>query len=116
MFDFYLDPPVFEEGSRSLIAVIIMPVTILLEAIWNDSWQRIGLYQGILQIAVGLYHLKSQTGAWRSNSSRRRYKSITPSYLPEYQSIDVENFIRRQLLVLRTVQHLKWERRNRERL
>ncbi|MFO0212823.1 MAG: DUF309 domain-containing protein, partial [Pseudanabaena sp.] len=29
-----------------------------LEAIWNDAWQSDrAFYQGILQIAVGLYHL-----------------------------------------------------------
>ncbi|MFN9359695.1 MAG: DUF309 domain-containing protein [Pseudanabaena sp.] len=75
-----------------------------LESIWNDAWQSDrAFYQGILQIAVGLYHLKSQN--WHGaaillgeGTSRR------PAYLPDYQSIDVEALLTDSLLILQKVQ------------
>ena len=75
-----------------------------LEAIWNDSWQSDrAFYQGILQIAVGLYHLKSQN--WHGAAILLgEGTSRLPSYLPEYQSIDVENLLEDSLHILRTVQ------------
>ncbi len=75
-----------------------------LEAIWNDSWQSDrAFYQGILQIAVGLYHLKSQN--WYGAAILLgEGTSRLPSYLPEYQSIDVENLLEDSLHILRTVQ------------
>jgi len=75
-----------------------------LESIWNDSWQSDrAFYQGILQIAVGLYHLKSQN--WHGAAILLgEGTSRLPSYLPEYQSIDVENLLEDSLHILRTVQ------------
>ena len=75
-----------------------------LESIWNDSWQcDRAFYQGILQIAVGLYHLKNQNwyGAailLGEGTSRLR------TYLPDYQSINVENFLEDSLHILKNVQ------------
>lgn len=75
-----------------------------LEAIWNDSWQSDrAFYQGILQIAVGLYHLKSLN--WHGAAILLgEGTSRLPSYLPEYQSIDVEALLEDSLHLLRTVQ------------
>ncbi len=75
-----------------------------LEAIWNDSWQSDrAFYQGILQIAVGLYHLQSQN--WHGATILLgEGTSRLPAYLPEYQSIDVENLLEDSLQILRTVQ------------
>lgn len=75
-----------------------------LEAIWNDSWQSDrAFYQGILQIAVGLYHLQSQN--WHGATILLgEGTSRLPAYLPEYQSIDVENLLADSLQILRTVQ------------
>jgi uncharacterized protein len=75
-----------------------------LEAIWNDSWQSDrAFYQGILQIAVGLYHLKNQN--WHGAAILLgEGTSRLPSYLPDYQSIDVETLLEDSLLILRTVQ------------
>lgn len=75
-----------------------------LEAIWNDSEQGDrAFYQGILQIAVGLYHLKSQN--WHGAAILLgEGTSRLPAYLPEYQSIDVENLLEDSLNMLRTVQ------------
>ena len=75
-----------------------------LEAIWNDSWQSDrAFYQGILQIAVGLYHLKNQN--WHGASILLgEGTSRLPAYLPDYQSIDVESLLEDSLHILRTVQ------------
>ncbi|MBD2319095.1 DUF309 domain-containing protein [Phormidium tenue] len=75
-----------------------------LEAIWNDAWQSDrAFYQGILQIAVGLYHLKSQN--WYGAAILLgEGTSRLPAYLPDYQSIDVETLLEDSLLILRTVQ------------
>ena len=75
-----------------------------LEAIWNDSWQNDrDFYQGILQIAVGLYHLNSQN--WHGAAILLgEGTSRLPAYLPEYQSVDVENLLEDSLHILRTVQ------------
>ncbi|PZV16934.1 MAG: DUF309 domain-containing protein [Pseudanabaena sp.] len=75
-----------------------------LEAIWNDSWQSDrAFYQGILQIAVGLYHLKNQN--WHGAAILLgEGTSRLPAYLPDYQSIDVQTLLEDSLLILRTVQ------------
>ena len=75
-----------------------------LEAIWNDAWQSDrAFYQGILQIAVGLYHLKNQN--WHGAAVLLgEGTSRLPAYLPDYQSIDVETLLEDSLLILRTVQ------------
>ena len=75
-----------------------------LEAIWNDAWQSDrAFYQGILQIAVGLYHLKSHN--WHGAAILLgEGTSRLPEYLPEYYSIDVESLLEDSLLILRTVQ------------
>lgn len=75
-----------------------------LEAIWNDAWQSDrAFYQGILQIAVGLYHLKNHN--WHGAAILLgEGTSRLPAYLPDYQSIDVETLLEDSLLILRTVQ------------
>jgi predicted metal-dependent hydrolase len=75
-----------------------------LEAIWNDAWQSDrAFYQGILQIAVGLYHLKSQN--WHGAAILLgEGTSRLPVYLPDYQSIDVEALLTDSLLILQKVQ------------
>lgn len=81
-----------------------------LEAIWNDSWQSDrAFYQGILQIAVGLYHLKNQN--WHGATILLGEGiSRLPAYLPDYQSIDVESLLEDSLHILRTVQTSGHER------
>ncbi len=75
-----------------------------LEAIWNDAWQSDrAFYQGILQIAVGLYHLQNQN--WHGATILLgEGTSRLPAYLPAYQSIDVESLLEDSLQILRTVQ------------
>ena len=75
-----------------------------LEAIWNDAWQSDrAFYQGILQIAVGIYHLKNKN--WHGAAILLgEGTSRLPAYLPNYQSIDVETLLEDSLVILRTVQ------------
>ena len=75
-----------------------------LESIWNDALQSDrAFYKGILQIAVGLYHLKSQN--WHGAAILLgEGTSRLPAYLPDYQSIDVETLLTDSLLILRKVQ------------
>ena len=99
-----LSDPVFEEAIAQFNSGDYYACHDTLEAIWNDSWQSDrAFYQGILQIAVGLYHLKSQN--WHGAAILLgEGTSRLPSYLPEYQSIDVENLLEDSLHILRTVQ------------
>ncbi len=102
-----LDPvfdPVFEEAIAQFNSGDYYACHDTLESIWNDSWQSDrAFYQGILQIAVGLYHLKSLN--WHGATILLgEGTSRLPTYLPDYQSIDVESLLEESLLILRTVQ------------
>ena len=75
-----------------------------LEAIWNDAWQSDrAFYQGILQIAVGLYHLQNRNW-YGATILLGEGTSRLPAYLPDYQSIDVEMLLKDSLAILRSVQ------------
>ena len=75
-----------------------------LEAIWNDAWQSDrAFYQGILQIAVGLYHLQNRNW-YGATILLGEGTSRLPAYLPDYQSIDVEMLLEDSLAILRSVQ------------
>ncbi len=76
----------------------------VLEEIWHNAWQSDrAFYQGILQIAVGLYHLKSLN--WHGATILLgEGTSRLPAYLSDYQSINVESLLEESLLILRTVQ------------
>ena len=75
-----------------------------LEALWMDSTEPLkSFYQGILQIAVGCYHLENQN--WRGavillGEGIRRLNH----YQPAYEGIDVESFIDDSLHLLKTLQ------------
>ena len=75
-----------------------------LEEIWHNAWQSDrAFYQGILQVAVGLYHLKNQN--WHGATILLgEGTSRLPAYLPDYQSIDVESLLEASLQILRTMQ------------
>ena len=81
----------------------------ILEALWIDSIEPDKtFYQGILQIAVGLYHLgnHNRRGAMillgeGSNRLRR--------YLPDYGSINVEELFTQSVDLLKTLQEKSLE-------
>ncbi|PZO37410.1 MAG: DUF309 domain-containing protein [Pseudanabaena frigida] len=103
MFESVVDPE-FEQAIAQFNSGDYYACHDTLEAIWNDSWQSDrAFYQGILQIAVGLYHLKNQN--WHGAAILLgEGTSRLPAYLPEYQSIDLENLLEDSLHILRTVQ------------
>ena len=75
-----------------------------LEEIWHNAWQcDRAFYQGILQIAVGFYHLKSQNWHGATILLGEGTSRLT-AYLPDYQSVDVESLLESSLEILRTVQ------------
>jgi predicted metal-dependent hydrolase len=75
-----------------------------LEEIWHNAWQGDrAFYQGILQIAVGFYHLKNQNWHGATILLGEGTSRLT-AYLPDYQSIDVESLLEVSLQILRTVQ------------
>jgi predicted metal-dependent hydrolase len=75
-----------------------------LEEIWHNAWQSDrAFYQGILQIAVGLYHLYNQN--WNGAVILLgEGTSRLPVYVPEYMSIDVETLLSDSLHLLKTLQ------------
>lgn len=80
-----------------------------LEALWMDSTEPLkSFYQGILQIAVGCYHLENQN--WRGavillgEGIRRLHH-----YQPTYEAIDVECLVGESLHLLKTLQQIEPE-------
>lgn len=77
-----------------------------LEALWMDSIEpQKTFYQGVLQIAVALYHLSNQN--WRGavtllgeGSNRLRY------YQPDYAEIDVDQLVAESRELLKALQQL----------
>lgn len=97
-------PEEFWQGIEQFNAGQFYACHDILEALWIDSIEPDKtFYQGILQIAVGLYHLgnHNQRGAMillgeGSNRLRR--------YLPSYGGIDVEELFTQSLDLLKTLQ------------
>jgi uncharacterized protein len=97
-------PEEFWQGIEQFNAGQFYACHDILEALWIDSIEPDKtFYQGILQIAVGLYHLgnHNQRGAMillGEGSNRLRH------YLPSYGGIDVEELFTQSLELLKTLQ------------
>lgn len=104
MFDPASENPLFIEAIAQFNNRDYYACHDTLESIWNDAWQSDrAFYQGILQIAVGLYHLYNQN--WHGATILLgEGTSCLPAYLPDYQSIDVETLLEDSLQILRNVQ------------
>ncbi|MDP5017085.1 DUF309 domain-containing protein [Anabaena sp. UHCC 0187] len=97
-------PEEFWQGIEQFNAGQFYACHDILEALWIDSIEPDKtFYQGILQIAVGLYHLgnRNQRGAMillgeGSNRLRR--------YLPSYGGINVEELFTQSVDLLKTLQ------------
>ncbi|MGF1493024.1 MAG: DUF309 domain-containing protein [Microcoleaceae cyanobacterium] len=72
-----------------------------LEALWMEAMEpEKRFYQGILQVAVGLYHLSNEN--WRGTvTSIGEGVRRLDYYQPDYSGVDVESFIAqiRELLI-----------------
>ncbi len=97
-------PEEFWQGIEQFNAGQFYACHDILEALWIDSIEPDKtFYQGILQIAVGLYHLgnRNRRGAMillgeGSNRLRR--------YLPSYGGINVEELFTQSVDLLKTLQ------------
>ena len=97
-------PEEFWQGVEEFNAGQFYACHDILEALWIDSIEPDKtFYQGILQIAVGLYHLgnHNRRGAMillgeGSNRLKR--------YLPDYGSINVEELFTQSVDLLKTLQ------------
>ncbi|MDD1416606.1 DUF309 domain-containing protein [Dolichospermum sp. ST_con] len=102
-------PEEFWQGVEEFNAGQFYACHDILEALWIDSIEPDKtFYQGILQIAVGLYHLgnHNRRGAMillgeGSNRLRR--------YLPDYGSINVEELFTQSVDLLKTLQEKSLE-------
>ncbi|MTJ10112.1 DUF309 domain-containing protein [Anabaena sp. UHCC 0204] len=102
-------PAEFWQGIEQFNAGQFYACHDILEALWIDSIEPDKtFYQGILQIAVGLYHLGNCN--WRgamillgegSNRLRR--------YLPSYGGINVEELFTQSVDLLKTLQQASLE-------
>ncbi|MTJ46539.1 DUF309 domain-containing protein [Dolichospermum sp. UHCC 0259] len=103
-------PEEFWQGVEQFNAGQFYACHDILEALWIDSIEPDKtFYQGILQIAVGLYHLgnHNQRGAMillgeGSNRLRR--------YLPTYGGINVEELLTQSVDLLTTLQQESLEK------
>ncbi|MDB9307258.1 DUF309 domain-containing protein [Aphanizomenon sp. CS-733/32] len=103
-------PEEFWQGVEQFNAGQFYACHDILEALWIDSIEPDKtFYQGILQIAVGLYHLgnHNQRGAMillgeGSNRLRR--------YLPTYGGINVEELLTQSVNLLTTLQQESLEK------
>ncbi len=75
-----------------------------LEEIWHEAWhEERGFYQGILQVAVGLYHLKNRN--WRGAMILLGEGiSRLPDYEPSYQGMMVTPLRNAAIEILAQVQ------------
>jgi len=102
-------PPEFWQGVEQFNNKQFYACHDILEALWIDSIEpEKTFYQGVLQIAVGLYHLGNRN--WRgamillgegSNRLRR--------YPPIYSGIDAESLFIESVSLLKTLQETDLE-------
>ena len=102
-------PPEFERGIAEFNQQQFYACHDTLEAIWVDAEEADKrFYQGILQVAVGCYHLSNDNlrGAiiLLGEAVRRLY-----DYQPEYEGVDVEQLLKQALVLLQALQQLKPE-------
>ena len=102
-------PPEFERAITEFNQQQFYACHDTLEAIWVDAQEADKrFYQGILQVAVGCYHLSNDNlrGAiiLLGEAVRRLY-----DYQPEYEGIDVEKLLEQALALLQALQQLKPE-------
>lgn len=80
-----------------------------LEALWMESMEpQKRFYQGILQIAVGLYHLSNQNGRGAVMLMGEGIRRLD-YYQPEYSGINVEKLIIQTSAILQQLQQADTE-------
>ncbi|HEY9908037.1 MAG TPA: DUF309 domain-containing protein [Thermosynechococcaceae cyanobacterium] len=97
-------PPEFWQGVEQFNQRQFYACHDTLEAIWIEAGEPDKkFYQGVLQVAVGLYHLGNDN--WRGavillgeGSNRLQ------GYTPDYEGVDVEDFLEQTIALLRLLQ------------
>ena len=101
--------PEFERGITEFNQQEFYACHDTLEAVWVEAEEADKrFYQGILQVAVGCYHLSNNNlrGAIiLLGEAVRRLRD----YLPEYEGIDVEKLLQQAIALLQALQQLKPE-------
>jgi predicted metal-dependent hydrolase len=103
-------PPTFQQGIDEFNRQEFYACHDTLEALWMDSTEpHKTFYQGILQIAVGCYHLGNFN--WHGavtllGEGTRRIRD----YQPSYENIDVERLFDDSLALLYTLQQTEPDR------
>ena len=101
--------PEFERGITEFNQQQFYACHDTLEAIWVDAEEvDKRFYQGILQVAVGCYHLSNDNLRGAIILLGEAVRRLC-DYQPEYEGIDVEQLLHQALALLQALQQLKPE-------
>ena len=101
--------PEFERGITEFNQQQFYACHDTLEAIWVDAEEvDKRFYQGILQVAVGCYHLSNDNLRGAIILLGEAVRRLC-DYRPEYEGIDVEQLLHQALALLQALQQLKPE-------
>ena len=102
-------PPEFERGITEFNQQQFYACHDTLEAVWVDAEEADKrFYQGILQVAVGCYHLSNDNLRGAIILLGEAVRRLC-DYQPDYEGIDVEKLLEQALALLQALQQLKPE-------
>lgn len=103
-------PPEFERGIAEFNQQQFYACHDTLEAIWVDAPETDKrFYQGILQVAVGCYHLSNDNLRGAIILLGEAVRRLC-DYQPDYEGIDVEALLQQAVRLLQALQQLPPER------
>ena len=101
--------PEFERGIAEFNQQQFYACHDTLEAIWIDAPEMDKrFYQGILQVAVGCYHLSNDNLRGATILLGEAVRRLC-DYQPDYQGVDVEQLLQQAVQLLQALQQLKPE-------
>ena len=102
-------PPEFERGIDEFNQQQFYACHDTLEAIWVDAIETDKrFYQGILQVAVGCYHLGNDNLRGAIILLGEAVRRLC-DYQPDYKGVDVEQLLSQAIALLQALQQLKPE-------
>ena len=102
-------PPEFERGIAEFNQQQFYACHDTLEAVWVEAKEADKrFYQGILQVAVGCYHLSNDNLRGAIILLGEAVRRLC-DYQPDYEGIDVEKLLEQSLALLQALQQLKPE-------
>ena len=102
-------PPEFERAIAEFNQQQFYDCHDTLEAIWVEAEEADKrFYQGILQVAVGCYHLSNDNLRGAIILLGEAVRRLC-DYQPEYEGVDVEQLLEQALALLQALQQLKPE-------